>query len=127
MLRRQEITTDNKVQAWLSFIEQNLLLSDVIPSIVRIERVIPVDLIDLVDNELKMDGWRLRRPVARDGQLLSPIQHGRPSHLHERAISYFEVEADAPCSPHDWNMSWPDPKRFCRYCGEFSTETDIDY
>jgi len=127
MLRPTELNDDGRVQAWLILIEQEILLAEPAAEIVRIRRHIPPELIDVVDNRLRMEGWRLHRPVdPRRGQT-QPNRTQVDSMGLSRPTDgpFFEVVADVSCDPHDWHpsISWAPPgtPRTCLFCGEQGT------
>ena len=87
------------------------------PARLRIDRALPKDLIDAIDDALRARGWRLHRPVHEyTGELQSPVQ----SYGRERAFSqWFEVEADRACRhryvrPYGASASFVG---FCKWCG----------
>jgi hypothetical protein len=132
MLRPNEVTEEARVQAWLSLIERELMLYglstrtrryrlvDSQTRVLRIYRWLPEDLIDLVDDRLKMDGYRLVRRYGPDGQ--NPEVNGFISEGTSRPeprAPYFEVMADVPCELHTWTQRhWSAPEtRVCARCG----------
>lgn len=88
------------------------------PHRLRIDRALPKDLTDAIDDALRARGWRLHRPVSDyTGELLSPAQsYGR---TRDDVSHWFEVEADRACKhrfvrPYGASASFAG---FCKWCG----------
>lgn len=124
MIRPEQLTDDRRIEAWLVFIEQTLLLACVYRQPhAGVRRVVvngelPDDLVDAVDDHLKANGWRLyRRPVGWSGRLVEPPVR------HRQGAAWFDVVEDKPCERHTFSEHCDsDHVPHCTFCGVKETE-----
>ena len=112
----------SRVQAWLHLIEQEILRRGVDqgdryrPPAIEIRSELPEDIIDLLDDSLKENGWRLHRRVEYNGRILSPRQRRHHPAVRDDGEFYFFVVEDQPCK-HHFTREYMSKNEFCSYCG----------
>lgn len=129
MIRPDDVPqVEQIVEAWMRFIEQELLRAwpvsmgreemgtwpvDRHVGRLYVAGFLPSTLLRTLDDELKRYGWRLYRPIDEfSGTKLSPQRATK-----DNAVSFFEVEPDRLCK-HYFRRLYLATHAFCRDCGE---------
>ena len=125
MLRPGEKASDDLiVETWLRRIEQRMILRPAERFLVEEELPAEESLLDLLDNQLKRDGWRLERPVhSFTGELCSPRQR-RYINTQRREMFWFIIVPDTSCSTHRFVRPFGSKHSFCPKCGAIPGASD---